>query len=473
MKEKNNQLTFNNKPTYISLRRLKMRKGFLLSIILTAMALFWVGACDNDYPDSLWDPDASGLPDPIITSVSPSDSTLDGVGIVTIHGHNFSANMAENLVFFNSGKATIFEDLSDTTKLVVQAPVVIKDATVNEMDSIKIRVAVQGAYMYGVYPATGVNFKLKRANIEWGTFALEKLHAIDSDKDGNVYIASEEKNTAGAYIIYKITPDNVKSEFGSVIFNTAPGMKVGWGGALFITRINNKTIYRIPATGGAAAAFNSGGLPGSGKAADIDFDQNVLYAVGTGTQGAVFTVTSAGVATACNQYIGFNLVATKVYNGYLYVAGKYTGTDTTIPTEGIWRSPITDNAGTLGTRELVFDWATFVGTGGQTLLSITMDINGNIYAGMKEAYTSSTVSGTTTITYAGGTVITVIAPDGTTSSLYPELLYAPATYFSFTSGTTLWVVRNPENQTATGVVKNRLFKLEMTTTGAPYYGRNL
>jgi len=450
-----------------------MRRGFLLSILITAMALFWVGACDNDYPDSLWDPDATGLPDPIITSVSPSDSTLDGVGIVTIHGHNFSANMAENLVFFNSGKATIFEDLSDSTTLVVQVPVIIKDAAVNAMDSVKIRVAVQGAYMYGVFPASGVNFKLKRANVEWGKFALEKLHAIDSDQDGNVYIASEEKNTGGAYIIYKITPDNEKSEFGSVIFNIVPGMKVGWGGALFLTRVNNKTIYRIPATGGAAAAFNTAGLPGSGKAADLDFDQNVMYAVGTGTLGAVFAVTSAGVATASSEYIGFNLVAAKVYNDYLYVAGKYTGTDVTIAKEGIWKSPITDAAGTLGTRVQVFDWATFVGTGGPTLLSMTLDINGNIYAGMKETYTSASVGGVTTITYAGGTAITVIAPDGTTSSLYPELLYPPATYFSFESGTSLWVVRNPETQTATGVVKNRLFRLEMTTTGAPYYGRNL
>ncbi|MFA4906692.1 MAG: IPT/TIG domain-containing protein [archaeon] len=445
-----------------------MRKGFLLSILMTAMALFWVGACDNDYPDSPWDPDATGLPDPIITSVSPSDSTLDGVGVVTIHGHNFSANMAENFVFFNSGLATIKEDLSDSTTLIVQVPVVIKDATVNAMDSVKIRVAVQGAYMYGVYPASGVNFKLKRANVEWGRFGMEKLHAIDSDKDGNVYIASEEKNTAGAYIIYKITPDNIKSEFGTVIFNIVPGMKVGWGGALFVTRVNNKTIYRIPATGGAAAAFNTGGLPGSGKAADIDFDQNVLYAVGTGTLGAAFAISSAGVATASSEYIGFNLVAAKVYNGYLYVAGKYTGTDATIAKEGIWKSPINDTAGTLGTRVPVFDWATFVGVDGPTLLSITMDINGNIYAGMKEKYN------TAGDTYLGGTAITVIsASDGTTSSLYPELLSPPANYFSFESGTALWVVRNPEIQTAKSVVKNRLFKLEMTTTGAPYYGRNL
>ena len=118
----------------------------------------------------------------------------------------------------------------------------------------------------------------------------------------------------------------------------------------------------------------------------------------------------------------------------------------------------------------MFDWATFVGTGGQTLLSITLDVNGNIYAGMKEKYSTASDG---TNTYLGGTAITVIAPDGTTSSLYSELLLPPATYFSWASGTTLYLVRNADIPSAKNVVKNRLIKLEMTTTGAPYYGRNL
>lgn len=449
----------------------EMKKGLFLITLGLFFILILTSCTDNNYPPSVYDENKEYLDNPVITAVDPPLKTFQGVGVVEITGENFLSDMSRNQVTFNGEPATIFRDQSDENKLVVKVPNVITDPAVNLLDSVLIRVAVNGAVVNGirepgslefaVYPTSDlVNFQLERAAVEWGGFAdLDLVHAVASDANENLYVATEDK------LIFKVDSVGVKSDFGTSTATIVTGMKVGWNGDLFYAR-NYKFLYRLPASGGTSTAFNAA-LPDKGKAYDLDFDANGnMIVVGKGDQ-SIWVLKSDASMVSYSAYTDFELVACKVYNGYIYVVGVYTGTDATEAKEGIWKSLITASAESeIGTRELVFDWATYVGEDGPALLSLAINEDGLLLLGAADQY-----SGTD---FVNGDAITVYnETTATASSLYSEVLYPPSTNFCWGNSNYLYVVRNVTNTAATGAPSKRLIRVALGYNGAPYYGRSL
>jgi len=441
---------------------MKKEKIFIVGLVTAALMVLFA-ACDNDYPDSVWDEDDEGKPTPVITSISPADSALEGVQVIEINGENFSTE--ENLVFFNATLGTVISATS--TKLLVQTPAIISDESQNYIDSVRIRIAARGAYYFGEYLYSDSSrhpYRLKRAAIVYsgldgargGSTGSNAPYALDCDKDGNLYVAC-------AKVIYKITPNGLYGADTTAIqaySAVITGLKVGWNGNLYFLR-NNKNIYTTTTSGGTPAVF----AKTNNNVSDLDFDQNgVMWAAGKGD--SVYAVTSAKVVKGAYVYTNFTINAVRVFNGYVYFGGTYAGTDPTIPTAGIWRHAIT-GTGILGDRELYFDWANYSGKTGD-IETIIFDEDGNLYVGAKETYNESTDPKTFN---SGGTALTKISSDGAAEPFYSSVLTDPVNYTAFYNNY-LYIIRSPEASAAASIPTYRIIRAEFANNGAPAYGRN-
>ena len=459
-KEGTMRLTLNNNLNNI-VKENEMKKG-LLWVTLGLFFILMLSSCsDNKYPPSVYDPEEEYLADPVISTVSPATKTYQGVGIVTINGVNFSTDMSNNQVTFNGVGANIFQDESNETTLKVKVPNVIIDPAINIIDSVKIRVALTGALLFAVYPPDNtINFQLERASVEWGGFGdLDLVHAVACDASENLYVTTEDK------LVFKVDSTGAKADFGTTTSTIVTGMRVGWNGDLYYAR-NYKYLYKIPAGGGDSEKFNTASLPDRGKAYDLDFDANGnLIIVGKGDQ-SIWVMKSDASAVAYDAYTDFELISCRVYNGYVYVAGVYTGDGILEVSEGVWKSTITGADSQIGARELVFDWATYVGEEGPALFSLAINADGLLFLGAEEQYDGTD--------YVKGDAITVYdETSATAASLYSEVLYPPSTNFCWGNSNYLYIVRNTSNPGATDAPSKRLIRVAFEFDGAPYYGRSL
>ena len=404
-------------------RIVKVLNPFLLVFI--AVALFT--GCENKYPNSIYSPNAKYNPDPVITDVQPK-LALAGIDTVKIMGKNFSPNPEENTVYFNGKKAVIIS--ASETELTVQAPNV-------PSDSVKIDVAVHGALLFAKYAP----IKLEYASIEYGGFDdYMNASGLACDLSENIYVVLTTRK------VLKVTPDGTQEDYGTVPFFIATGMKIGPGGYLYILR-GNRTVYRIPPGGGAAQKF----VPRiSGRIYDLDFGPNgILYTAGKAD--SIFSVQPDGSFLGTAAYVDYSIKSVRVYDGYVYVAGEYNGTDTTIPKEGVWRNQITSTDGKLGNSELVFDWAAYAGENGPSILSITFSEKGNLYIGENR-----------------DNAITIYSPGtGSTRILYPGVIFPPTNYLSWGNGNYLYANRHNDMNAS----ERRIMRYTMKVNGAPYYGR--
>ena len=397
----------------------------LLLLVILAAALF--SSCKNNYPSSIYDPNAKYNPDPTITDVNPKFG-LAGIDTITITGKNFSSNPAEDNVFFNGEKAEVIS--ASTTAITVKAPNV-------PSDSVQIKINVKGALLFGQYSY----IKLEYASVEYGGFDnYDNASGLACDTDENIYVVLTTRK------IIKVTPQGEKQDYGTASFIKATGMKMGPGGYLYMLR-GNRTIYRVPPGGGHDEKFiNSVG----GRIYDLDFDQNgVLYVAGKAD--SIISVKPDGSFFGATPYVDYFLWGVRVYNGYVYVVGQYSGSDATIPKIAIWRNQITSNDGKLGPKELVFNWTSFAAGSDAIPLSITFSEKGELFIGASE-----------------GDAITIYSMDsGTTHALYPGVIYPPTNYMVWGNSNYLYVNRHNEHDAG----KRRIMRYTMKENGAPYYGR--
>ncbi|NOZ75561.1 MAG: hypothetical protein GXO90_09360 [FCB group bacterium] len=410
-------------------------KLFFLGALVGSLLI--MNCSEPDYPENIYNPDAEALPDPVITSVSPSDSAFAGIGIVTLTGQNFSDRLDQNLVYFNGTKGDI--QTASTTELVVKAPNLIAD-------SVKIQVAVIGAYQFADYN----NYKLYPPVIEWGNFDhFFALYGMAMDTSNNLYVShSDDRDILRVFS----TGERDSLVYGThSAFLKADAMRMGPDGELYIAR-RYKKIYKIQAGGGSASAWMS--LPGNVKAYDLDFDQyGNLYTGGRKNELYRVNVLSGESAfSAVAEYpTDVHVNAIRVFDGYVYIIGDYIGTDTTVIQDGIWRNQIQD-ASTLGTTELVIDWSTAMGPDAPILNGITFAQDGTMILSCDNV----------------AALYSIDPPysDQEIAPIYTEVLDPPATKITWGTGNYLFV-----NSRSSDDTKKRIFRIDMVKPGAPYYGR--
>jgi hypothetical protein len=210
---------------------------------------------------------------------------------------------------------------------------------------------------------------------------------------------------------------------------------------LYLTR-GTTSIYRTPSGGGKALKFASAGS----KVSYFDFDQNLnLFAGGKG--GAIEVVHQDKTKLTVADYTDYIITSLRVYDGYVYVAAQYEGTDSTAIQAGIWKNQILDNTGNVGPNQLVIDWAGMVGADGPKILSFTFDANGEMYIGQDK-----------------DNAIYLLNKG---EYFYPEILTAPATQITWGNGKYFYINRHDNTD---GNLR-AIIRVETTILGATYYGR--
>lgn len=379
-------------------------------------------SCEDEPTPSLFDPNASEKLNPVITAIEPADSSLAGVGELTIRGQNFSTVPQENLVYFNAAPAVVVA--ASATELRVKTPNIVAD-------SISIRIAVQGAPLfsstawYKLKPAAVILSDLKSPGQD-----VVKAFGMDVDLDGNIYV-STELNT-----IKKVAPDGRLSVLKSnASFIRANALKVGPGNVLYVTNVVAR-LRRIStiAPDGTESVFVS--LPGVPQDLDFDANSNIWVTVDTD----IYLVKPDKTTARAVSY-PVTLATLRVYDGYVYAAGKNAATGEA----KIWRSQIQGE--TLGAKEVVLDIAAAPWLVGGDVLSLTFSADGEMYLGTN---------------HPEGTF--VLRPDGSHEVLYPGLV-APTVYaMSWGEGNLLFAIQQLSNT-------SNLIKIDVGKPGAPYYGR--
>jgi len=398
-----------------------MKKVILAVLLLTTIILFFLN-CQNENPDSIFDPDVVNGSTPIVNDVSPKDSAYASVGQITITGQNFSTDASNNLVFFDGEKAEIIA--ASATQLTVKPPLIVGD-------TLEIKVSVRGAQFFSEpFP-----YRLKPAVLVWGNLmdTNSKGYAIAADLTGNVYVDIEGK------IIKKINLNGEAGHYADVTFLKANGMKMGPDTTLYAAygagRVKKISTIATDQTEGTFASF--GDVP---QDLDFDADGNVWAAAG---DDVYFVKFDDGSATAVKAF-PVALKTVRVFDGYLYISGKSEDTGEA----KIWRCEILSE--TLGDEEVVLDIAATSWLTGVTVNAFTFSADG-------EMYLATDAIPDAIFAY---NIIT-----GDYEPLFPGLI--EANIFALCWDETNYLYAIQQFETASNVLR-----LDMDEkVGAPYYGR--
>lgn len=290
----------------------------LPSLLVAVIMMIAVSGCDwDDAGASLFDPNADpARPDAVVTEIVPAQTTLAGVGQVTIHGSNFSATPEENIVLFNDARATVLE--ASPERLVVRAPNV-------QGDAVQVRVTTVGAINY----SQARPIQLLPAVTSLGGFApQESPRGMVTDDQGNTYVAIFfGPNPAG---VLRITPDNQREQFVAPEGWTYVDMTFHPDGQIYMARGALAVIYRMsPETGQPGIWMFQ---PAMGPINRLEADEWGNIWAG-GTSGNIHHITPAQERTSY-PFAG-DIRGISYHDGYLYVSGIREGVG------ALWRAAVT------------------------------------------------------------------------------------------------------------------------------------
>ncbi|NQT62903.1 MAG: IPT/TIG domain-containing protein [Candidatus Marinimicrobia bacterium] len=412
---------------------MKLFKSIIQPLMLLSATFFILIACEED-PKSIYDPDVVGNPDPIITTVVPdSNFTSDnisfaGIGVVNITGQNFSSTVAYNSVFFDGVPGTVLS--STVTQLRVQLPNVTGD-------SVKVRVAVRGAYYFAEYSEP---FPILPAVREVGGFIDSDpyISTISCDNSGNLFV------NAGRHI-HIIEQDSLHTYYDSTRLTGIGKMKMGPEGKNYF--IITTAISRItPPDVVEDIWFKS--LPEA--LVDFDFNENGTIFI-AGVSGLIYPFEAeTKTFTVDSTYYGIKIKTIRVFGGDLYVVGdevdEVDDVDV-VQQKAIYTSQITGDD--LGEKQLLATLDEIDADGTLSITSIAISQSGSIFLGNKNDPPL------------------IIYENGQLSPFHEPILSSPIGALSWGSDDYLYIVRQ-----ARGDVTQRVLELDMGQTGAIYYGRD-
>ncbi|MCK4579344.1 MAG: IPT/TIG domain-containing protein [Candidatus Marinimicrobia bacterium] len=330
-----------------------------------ALLILCIACTETSYPDSLWNPDESEAPDPVITAVEPVEGVLGGVEEITISGENFSDDSDLNKVHIGGSRARVLS--STATQLVVLAPDLAGD-------SLKVHVATIGAYLFDVYDP----YELFDPVINYGEFHKTKdrksadAFGLAVDSLENLYVSVSPKQ------IIRVDPQGVPTLYATIDASKFDFMCMGPGGYLY-GLLSQKYILRVLPEGTAIEVYQT-----PEKIIQLDFGSDgIAYAAGGG--GKVFRLTTDGSISEAASYpwdVTINTI--RVFGDYVYTAGFFAGNDTVNFIAGIWRHRIISGNTLLGDPELVFDWGSFAGKFGPVINDMTFTGTGDLLLAASE-----------------------------------------------------------------------------------------
>jgi hypothetical protein len=371
----------------------RAKQGTLCVVVVVLFSTFLLG-CDTGPAETLFDPDRPFRPDPVISAVEPSNSSLAGVGTITIMGENFSPNPEENLVYFGNRRVTVVE--ASETQLTVQPPP-------EPGENLDLRVNVIGAEQF----SNTTDYTLLAAVEEFGGVGdFEESSAIVTDEEGNVYVSMFASNASAG--IQRISPDGTREPYIDTPFRW-DALQVGDDGTVYGVR-NVRAIFRFAPGGGAqevwAVAPNT-----ADRFVAMAQDEAFIWVAGFG--GSIYRVDAGGVLE--NFSVEGDVRALVIHEDFLYAATTQNGTSSVV------RFPV-DN-GELGASETFFDVTEFAGPGVEAL-SLAATEEGALFVGTD-----------------GDDPLMLVEPDGSGDVFYPGLMDPPAFSLAWGEGSTLYMSR--------------------------------
>lgn len=406
-----------------------MNRYFIKVLLIFITIVFTVG-CENEYPDSIFQADANFKANPVINSISPP-MAFAGVDTLELTGQNFSPNIEEMEIYFNGLRGEI---VSSTPSLIRAVPANITGNT------IKIQLRVDGALEFAVFDS----YQLDPIIINYGSFdEFDNVFGIECDVNEEIFVSLLGKK------IEKIDAELERSIYvNDLLLDKTSQIRFGPEGEIYYLN-GIRFLVRLEPNGGSNALFAT--LPGNAWDLDFDSDKNI-YAGGSGQ--AVYKITPEKEASTVAEYKDVNIKAIRVFDNYVYVAGKYSGDDSTIPGVAVWRNEIIPNSETLGANELVFDFeANYTGF---EIQSLEIAADGDLYIGS-----------------SAPEAIIVVHPNGSFEPLYPGVL-SPSIYaMTWGNGDFLYLTKREIIIKDDGSEKevSTVQRLNMRKSGAPHFGR--
>src|SRR5574341_780489 len=393
------------------MQKIKMKRhiGLLLGLLLAA--------CES-YKDTplVYDPNAPSGATPVIRSLEPQGAAFAGYTEVRLIGENFSPRMEDNVVYFGAEKAEL-KSASATELRVIPPNLVAENLTVKVVVANALAIAQFSPY------------NLKSVSSEYGGFTdLDLVYSLALDANENLY--ADLRGQGAASVVYKITPQGEKTEFGRTDFPQAIEMHIGPGVELYLHR-SLGNLFKIGAGGGGSQPFAT--LPSRTASFDFDANGNIFAA---GNRSGMFVVNSGGAPAATGKFLAFDVRSVRIFNDFVYAAALYAGTDPTIPKSGIWRSQILSATGNLGNEELVFNWLNSGEFATKRFFAITFSQDGEIYVGTNHT-----------------DPLLRILPNGSAETVYKGLLKPDATHIVWGNGDFLYMNRGSTLPANRGVIR--------------------
>lgn len=384
----------------------RYRQGRCVLLIGGILCTVLLLGCDSGTAPSIYDPNRTSLPDPVIEDVIPEDRALAGVDIVTITGQNFSTQATDNLVYFGDARADVVE--ASSTQLRMVAPN-------SPQPELELRLAVIGAENFSNSVSYGLDFPF----IEFGDVRdFEDIYGITTDPSGNLYASLVAFNLPVGII--RISPDGERSDFISSTFFWAD-LAFGSDDHLYAVRFV-RAVFRFQGSGSNPEVFAV--IPNNAvRLSTVAIDSgDRIWAAGDNEE--IYSISPD--KTIQSYEFNADVQDIVLFGDFLYLAAIENGNSK------IWRFRI-DSNGALGAPEEVFDMTAF---NGATAFALTFSSAGHLFVG----------------TDATDPVV-VVDSDGVGQSLYPGVLNQPARRFAWGMQRQLYAATNSTETVAAGIIR--------------------
>ena len=451
---------------------MKSYRFFAMAFFIVASLITVIIGCKYDVSEPLWYGAPPNSLEVTITGVNPAQAT-GGVYYITILGTNLSGaldsisvkryyyytdslnvkdsvlivnnNFVHNGVYFNSVQATIVK--ASSTSITVLRPDVVSDTCI-------IMIASNQALGVTKYP-----YRITAIKQSYGDFTTNvPLNTVTLDNAGNLYVIDAVTTVVSStvsnylYDLWKITPGGGKTLLGYLGGETpttqlakplsVSDAKISPDGKLYYLQSvfpNNKDIHMIDLN--AATLYDSVLFKSSPyKVSFGDFDNNGYFYMG-GIKSGIVVIRPDNTLRSDGYYAQDTILGVRVFNSYLYVATR----------NAFWRHSLGDTS-KIGAQELVLDCT-------QTPLA-SYPISGFSFSADGSKMFIGTNS-TNPLLFADATT-TPISPSSV-DFVYKGILPTYCKQICF--GDNIYYISG----NATPSVNWLVYKIDVGTTGAPYY----
>jgi hypothetical protein len=426
---------------------MNMNIFFVRMIVLTALMLAILSGCKYDVAEPMWDNSPAASTEVAITNIDPAQAT-PGVNVITINGTGFAGALDTTVVHLLNGDVTniyrgvYFDNVA--ANIIECTPTTIKVLRPNlSGDTIRIKIVSDKALTvvkFGPY-------KIDAVVEPFGSFVANvPLSTVTVDNAGNLYVVE----TTTRYL-WKVAPDGQKTTVmtrvggdTALVLTQAPSdLKISPDGRLFYLQSvfpRTKEIHMVDLNTPTVKDSLWYSFAPVKNVICGDFDANG-YLYTAGRRSGIQVIRPNRTKRDDGYYATDTVTSMRVFNGYVYAATR----------TAIYRHSISDTS-KVGTPELVLDLTQGV-SASRPIKALSFSADGSkMYIGTDSQYP---------ILVADATSIPI--PPGNVDILYQGILSPYCKQFCF--GNYLYMISG----NVAPAVNWILYKVDVGTTGAPYY----